>query len=143
MSRQQYSFTTHKLDSCPAFPQGITAKRAIVSTGVEANGSDTYDFPCLVDTGADYCTFPADLLPLLGLKFSDLPTAPVCAVFGFEDMGFAWVDVTVSGFEKRRVYAGFSKNLNGKCSGLLGREGLLEQFKITFNHAKDVFELEN
>jgi len=142
MSKYQGQFRDDKLDPCPAFPEGITSKRAIVPVRIGPDENLSPELQGMIDTGADYTFLPADFLPCLGLNIEELKTCRVNAILGYEDVPFAWVDVIVADFERQRVYAGFSKGMNGNLAAILGRAGMLERFRVLFDFPNNTFEIE-
>lgn len=142
MSKCQWRFRDDKLDRCTAFPEGITSKRAIVPVTVGLNGNESPTLEGLIDTGADYTFFPADFLPCLGLNIAELKTCLVNVILTYEEVPFAWVYVTIEGFQSRRIYAGFARGMNGNLAAVLGRGGVLEHFKVLFDFPNNAFELD-
>jgi hypothetical protein len=99
-----------------------------------------------VDSGSPYCLFPFDLATLVGL---DPLRSPVFTdniggiIKGVKDtVYFHRVKLFVESDWKIEVTAGFIKKLN--ASGILGRLGFFDHFKITFDHERHppAFEIE-
>lgn len=118
MPKQHWGFHDDKLGACPAFENGITTRRAIVPVRVGPEDNMSPVLEGMVDTGADYTFFPAEFLPALGINITELKTCSVNTILGYEDVPFAWVDVTVANFKSQKIYAGFSKKIDGNLAGI-------------------------
>jgi hypothetical protein len=67
MPRCAFAYTETEVGSSPAFPNGHKAHRPLVQLEI-VNGSKSIACSAVVDSGADYCSFPSDFLPELGLE---------------------------------------------------------------------------
>jgi hypothetical protein len=95
----------------------------------------------LVDTGADYCLFPADFAVRLGLDLNNLPPALVYGAGSDNDVRFAIVQIEFDDLGKWELLAGFSPAWNGREAGALGNLGFLDRFRISFDWSKKEFEV--
>ena len=99
-----------------------------------------------VDSGSPYTLFRADVATLIGLDWTKNPVH-VDEIGGIvqnvsEPVYFHKVSLYLEAGHRIEVVAGFAKKLN--ASGILGRTGFFDAFKITFDHSVDPpeFELE-
>jgi len=104
-----------------------------------------FTFPSLVDSGADYCVFPANFGERLGL---DIQKGRLAQMSGFGGRGQCFyhrvnVLVVINGKVWRfECFAGFSEQMNDLGMGLLGRHGFFELFEeVIFDQRKKVFKL--
>lgn len=115
-------------------------------TILEWNNTRTqFSFPSVVDSGADYCVFPAVFGERLGL---DVKTGCLTKMSGFGGGGECFyhkvnvivlVDNKILRFE---CFAGFSERMNEMGIGLLGRHGFFELFdEITFDQRNKLLKL--
>jgi hypothetical protein len=138
----EYKYTTCGLNASPAFPEGHSVSRTLITVSLNNGELSTGQFLALVDTGADYCVFPADFAEPLGLNYEVLPSASVSGVGEDQQVRFSSVRLELQGFGEWKIYAGFSKLWNGRNLGMLGHLGFLERFKITLDPSNGIFKLE-
>lgn len=119
--------------------------RPQVHTFLEYQGRKLeFVFPSVIDSGADYCMFPAQFGERIGVPIRE-GKAQATAGIG-DDIGyFHTVKVFVVVGERRYFfdcYAGFMYSLDRIGIGLLGRHGFFELFEsVMFKHDAKVIEL--
>jgi hypothetical protein len=98
------------------------------------HGPKTRFFEALVDSGAEDCIFPAQLATTIGL---DLRAGRQERRIGIGGVQSVWVHpiVLYMGEHALPIEAAFVETL--PMSGLLGRIGFFEHFKITFDPTSD------
>src|ERR1700686_2216187 len=131
-----YEYTAVALDPSPAFPEGHSVPRTVIAVSLKNGECRTGQFLALVDSGADYCVFPADFGEPLGLNYESLPSASVSGVGEDQQVRFSAVRLELHGFGEWEIYAGFCKSWNGRNLGMLGHLGCLERFRIAFDPSK-------
>lgn len=109
------------------------------------NSRTPFSFPSVVDSGADYCVFPATFGERLGLQ---VKKGQLTRMSGFGGGGecfyhkvnvVALIDQKILRFE---CFAGFSEQMNEMGIGLLGRHGFFELFdEIIFDQRNKLFKL--
>ena len=109
----------------------------IVATVLENKTSRLeFSFDSIIDSGADYCVFPSQLGELIGLNVELGKRLPTYGVGGQEILHFHQIKVVViiqTEAWEFKCFAGFSKKMNYKGVGLLGRQGFFNLFsKIEF-----------
>ena len=105
----------------------------VISTILENKTSRlAFSFDCIVDSGADYCVFPAHLGELIGLNVELGERLPMYGIGGRETLYFHHIKIIMI-IENQalefKCFAGFSKKMNLKGFGLLGRQGFFNLFK--------------
>lgn len=104
-----------------------------------------FDFPSVVDSGADFCVFPAKYGSILGLDILRGPAIVTHGVGGQETLYFHEIKVGVYIREqlwKFNATVGFSYKMNKKGTGLLGRQGFFDQFtEVAFNQKKRMLRI--
>lgn len=101
-------------------------------------------FPSVIDSGADYCMFPAQFGEKIGIPIRN-GNVQATAGIGDDTAYFHSLSVHV-GIEGKvyyfDCYAGFMYSLDRIGVGLLGRHGFFELFEsVTFRHNVGVVEL--
>jgi hypothetical protein len=101
------------------------------------NNKFLFDFDCIVDSGADFCVFPANTGKAIGLDVYEGENVITNGIGGKETLYFHKVKVEVIIKEEPWVFecqAGFSTKLNTKGIGFLGRDGFFDLFQeVIFN----------
>jgi len=97
---------------------------------------------CLVDSGADYCYFHADIVSAMGIK--DIKTGKLKPTTGIVkgaalEAYLHTITYKVGGWENKAEIA-FSSELSVPY-GILGRNGFFDYFKVEFNHPKKEIKL--
>ncbi len=95
----------------------------------------------LLDTGSDWCVFPAQFGELLDIPIKEGKHLPV---FGISSEGIAYFhEVTLEiGGLGHKCLVGFSYDFDkmGKPP-LLGHEGFFDRYEVTFNQKKETIEI--
>jgi hypothetical protein len=143
MVKGEYSYTLQELDRSAAFPTGHNAPRALVSANLSLGERETGRFVAIADTGADYCSFPADLAAALGLDFDQMPSANAFGLGDKANFRFSMVTLEVDQLGSWSIYAAFCKDWNGRKLGFLGQLGFFDRFRVTFDLQNGVFEIED
>jgi len=104
-----------------------------------------FDFPSVVDSGADFCVFPAKFGSIIGLDVKSGRSVITHGVGGEETLYFHKIMVGVyvrDQIWKFNTEAGFSYKMDKKGAGLLGRQGFFDQFtEVAFNQNKKMFRI--
>jgi hypothetical protein len=123
-----------------AFPNRTAIKRPILQMNLEKGGQIIRTL-AIVDSGADFCLFPASMASALGIAipnqnatlFSGSANAPQIAYF-------ETVSVTIWNGDNAEapitfdLYAGFCDTLEHVGLGLLGQNGFFSRFVVAFDH---------
>ena len=96
----------------------------------------------LVDSGADLCLFPSALALLLGLRLSQMRTAPVAGLGGRPGVAYLETVTLDLGFDILvQTEVGFTTGLNFLGIGLLGQRGFFDRFRVCFDLPGRVFTI--
>jgi hypothetical protein len=97
----------------------------------------------LIDSGADYCVFHAEIGEQIGLQIESGKRLAFFGSSGQEQSAFFHeIKLEVGGHEIS-CFAGFSRELQSLPYGILGQEGFFDNFKIVFDYRKDKIELQS
>ena len=109
------------------------------------NQERLFYFDSIVDSGADFCVFPAALGEIIGLDVYEGKHVSSFGVGGKETLYFhkVTVEITIKNESwKFECQAGFSMKMNAKGIGFLGRDGFFNLFQeVTFNQSVKMFRL--
>ena len=99
----------------------------------------------LVDSGDDFCVFPANAGKAIGVDIYEGESVVTFGIGGKETLYFHKVMIEVIINEqswKFECRAGFSSKLNAKGIGFLGRDGFFDLFQeVSFNQQVKMFRL--
>lgn len=136
----EYAHVTFKLPPTTAFPDGHSVSRPVLIIGI-SNGENRINHAiAVVDSGADYCTFPASFLPHLGIDVDTLGFGSASGISQGHDIFFATVRLHFQDLGEWDVYAGFVHAMTDH--GMLGHSGFLERFKVTLDAANFRYQIE-
>ena len=97
-------------------------------------------FHSIIDSGADYCVFPAKFGESIGLDLTKGDHLPSYGVGGKDILYFhnIQINIVIEGDSwEFDCFAGFSSRLDERGVGFLGRHGFFELFEeVTFNQNK-------
>ena len=117
----------------------------ILKTSLFYKNKERFDFDCIVDSGADFCVFPANLGELTGLDVFGGKHIMTFGIGGKEILYFHNVKVEVIIKNEPWIFecrAGFSTKLNAKGIGFLGRDGFFDLFQeVAFSQKVKMFRL--
>jgi hypothetical protein len=129
-----------------AFPNGRAAYRPILPVSLSA-GDRHFSCKAIVDSGADYCTFPGAFMNALGIEKLAKPDPNFRGPTGAGHIWFCEVTIDLEFAAPYSVYASFSDGLNDWFIndvgvGLLGQVGFFDQFKVAFDWTSKCFAVE-
>jgi hypothetical protein len=96
----------------------------------------------VVDSGAPYCLFRADVADFLHIDLKKGPEGECGGVIGGpkDAVYFHNVDILIENNWTIKVYAGFMRKLS--VAAILGRGGFFDKFQVCFDHSKSPSEFE-
>lgn len=105
-------------------------------------GNELLDYAALIDSGADFCIFPADLGEYLGL---DIRSGTSEIFGGIQEKAGAEaflhrVRLSIGGWQYKTTI-GFSYDVAKYGFGILGQKGFFDIFIVKFNLVKKEIEL--
>ena len=122
-----------------AFPDLKEVWRPVVPIKITHQEKE-YGYLALVDSGADFCIFHAEIAELLGLPVKKGKTSPIFGVTkGEGKVYYHQVGLEIGGW-KINSYVGFSYDLRFPL-GILGQRGFFEFFSIVFDFKKKMVDL--
>jgi len=125
--------------NCP-FPNKKSALRPIIQIDFESNLRN-FGYLVLIDSGADYCIFHAEIGEQLGL---DIKSGIPLIFFGTSGQPqkafFHEVSFKIGGHSKRYM-VGFSYDMSKLAYGLLGQDGFFDKWNVKFEYQKENIEL--
>lgn len=123
------------------FPRRTSVSRPVVPIAL-INGSQRVRYLALIDSGADYCIFHAEIGEQIGLVIESGKRLPFFGSSGQEQSAFFHeIKLEIGGHEVT-CFAGFSHELQSLPYGILGQVGFFDSFKITFDHTRERIELQ-
>ena len=117
----------------------------ILKTALLHKNTEPFYFDSIVDSGADFCVFPADLGQAAGLDVSEGKNVLTFGVGGKEMLYFHKVKLEVIIKDEPWTFecqAGFSTKMNARGVGFLGRDGFFDLFQeVAFSQKVKMFRL--
>jgi len=124
------------------FPRRKSVVRPVVPVAL-INGSNRVRVYALIDSGADYCVFHAEIGEQLGLQIESGKSLPFSGIAGAGQTAyFHNIKLEVGGHEFG-CYAGFSPDIQDLPYGILGQVGFFDVFKVSFDYKKEKIELQS
>lgn len=120
---------------------GSSVLKPIISVKISAN-ENFVRYEALIDSGADFCIFDAEIGEYLGLKVSSGIQISYCGIQG-EKNSTAFlhqVILNIGGWDYETV-VGFSKGISSKGFGILGQKGFFDMFVVKFNLFNEEIEI--
>lgn len=104
-------------------------------------GGVSRKYEVLVDSGADFCIFDAEIGELLGLDIESGEKLPVSGITGVTETYYVHeVEIRVGGWPFK-IKAGFLKNFPRYGYGVVGQVGFFDIFTVKFDLLKSEVEL--
>ena len=98
--------------------------------------------PAVVDSGAPYCLFRAEVANYLKLPLKNGPEGGIGGIIGGvrEPVYFHQVNIVIEDNWTISVWAGFMRKLS--VTAILGRAGFFDKFQVMFDHSQSPPEFE-
>lgn len=138
----KFEYKPVELPKSDAFLERHFAFRPIIPIFFKApNGDRKIGYEALVDSGADYNIFPAQIGEIIGLDIKSGKIDYFGGVGGGKyEAYFHKVKITVGGWEYA-VDCAFSYDIAPWGHGIVGQEGFFDIFVIKFDYQKKEIEL--
>lgn len=115
-------------------------KRPVIPIKVKYKNNEI-DYLVLIDSGADFCIFHADIGDVLGISIKKGKKLEFFGIIGDkEEAFFHEVTINVGGYDKK-LFCGFSYQFNKMPYGILGQKGFFDLFEIKMDYQKNRIEL--
>jgi hypothetical protein len=124
------------------FPRRTSVSRPVVPIAL-INGSQRVRYLALIDSGADYCIFHAEIGEQIGLEIESGKRLSFFGSSGQEQSAFFHEIKLEIGGHEFTCFAGFSHELQSLPYGILGQDGFFDSFKITFDYEREKIELQS
>lgn len=138
----KFAYEKYPAQPIPSHPKRTSTARPTIP--IRLTNLDTHEnrqYMALIDSGADYCIFHAEIGELIGLDVKAGKPLTFFGVGGVKQIAyFHNVGVVVGGW-KYECYAGFSYDIDNLPYGLLGQDGFFDKFKVAFDLHKTEIEL--
>ncbi|MEK7514019.1 MAG: retropepsin-like aspartic protease [Patescibacteria group bacterium] len=135
----KFKYSRFSAQPSDAFPDLKEVWRPVIPVKISYEKKE-YGYLALVDSGADFCIFHADIAEALGLSVKKGKTSPIFGVTkGEGKVYYHYVDLEIGGW-KINSYVGFSYDLRFPL-GILGQRGFFEFFSIDFDLRKRIVDL--
>jgi len=106
------------------------------------NGNKQVDFEVLIDSGADYSVFDAEIGGLLDLELQGSEDAKdFRGIGGGQVTGYRHEVGMIIGGHKFQLPVYFAEDLGRDSYGVLGQRGFFEFFRVRFIYSKQALEL--
>jgi predicted aspartyl protease len=120
---------------------GSSILKPIIPVGLTVDSNDL-QYAALIDSGADFCIFDAEIGEALGLN---VESGKKLRFGGIQEAGAAEaflhdVTITIGGW-KHKTTAGFSYDIAKGGYGILGQKGFFDIFTVKFDYPKEEIEL--
>jgi len=126
----------------PAFPDRRHGRRPVIPVEVKYKGK-AIKYLALIDSGADFCIFHAEIGKVLGIDITKGPKLDYVGITGEKEESFFHnVLINIGGWD-RKCYCGFSYKFNKSKMpyGVLGQKGFFDLFKVSMDYGKSEIEL--
>lgn len=122
------------------FPNRQYVFRPVIDIRIEWNSQST-QYRVLIDSGADYCVFHAEVAEVLGIPLTKGKKMIFYGTGGTPQAAyFHTIQMEIGGWPME-LYCGFSYDMKTLPYGILGQTGFFDQFKIEFDYQNKRIEL--
>ena len=98
-------------------------------------------YEVLVDSGADFCIFNAEIGEALGIDIKSGEQRMVAGITGINEFYYVHTITLKVGGYPHNIRAGFLPNINRLGYGVVGQKGFFDIFFVKFNYPKREIEL--
>lgn len=95
----------------------------------------------LIDSGADFSLFDAELAGLLGIKWNQGVPHTFVGITGSRGKAYFHSMKLKVGSWSQDIVCAFSKNVSAENYGILGQEGFFEHFQVAFDLPRNHIEI--
>lgn len=107
------------------------------------NGSNRVRVYALIDSGADYCIFHAEIGEQIGLQINSGKSLAFSGISSAEQTAYFHNIKLEVGGHQFDCYAGFSRDMQNLPYGILGQMGFFNIFKVSFDYKKEKIGLQS
>ncbi len=104
-------------------------------------GNKSLEYEALIDSGADFCIFHAEMATILGIKVNEGKQMTFYGTGGVPQTAyFHEIQIEIGGWPMD-LYCGFSSEMKSLPYGILGQTGFFDRFRIEFDYKNKRIEL--
>lgn len=134
------SYKTFPAKPIEPFPNRTSVTRPVVDILLLFD-KKSVKYSALIDSGADYCIFHAEMADLLGLEVKKGEKLTFFGTSGEPQIAyFHTVQIELAGWSME-LYCGFSYDMQSLPYGILGQTGFFDRFKLEFDYVNKRIEL--
>ena len=136
----KFSYQKIQAEKSEAFPKRRFILRPIIPVIFKIGGKKV-GYKALIDSGADYNIFHAELAEILGLDVKNGRKENFGGISGGQLTAyFHSINAEIGGWEYK-IYCGFSYDIPSFGYGVFGQKGFFDNFAVKFDLAKEEIEL--
>jgi hypothetical protein len=141
ISSLKFNYAAFPATRNEAFPSRVSAMRPVITIRLLFDGKSV-KYPVLIDSGADFCIFHAELAEgILGIPVKKGKKLVFFGTGGVpQEAYFLNVLIDLGGYEIE-LYCGFSYDMDKLPYGILGQDGFFDLFKVEFDYKGRRIEL--
>lgn len=138
----KFPYKKLRVISPPDFLRGLSyLLRPIIPVVLHYKGK-SIGYEALIDSGADFCLFHADLAEYLGIPLQESNKQSFGGITGQKAAVYMHlIDLSVGGHRFSSIPVGFSHEIAPHGHGILGQHGFFDLFKVIFDLEKEQIEL--
>lgn len=125
--------------NCP-FSQKKSSLRPVIQIDFHGTNTD-FGYYVLIDSGADYCIFHANVGEQIGLKIREGQELIFYGTSGEPQKAYFHKIEFKLGGVKHECFVGFSYDMNKLAYGILGQDGFFDKWSVKFEYSKENVEL--
>lgn len=114
--------------------------RPVIPIQIEYQGR-SLGYEVLVDSGADFCIFDAQIGDLLDIDIMSGAERRVCGITGIYESYYTHEVIIKAGGWPYKIEAGFLPNIARLGYGVVGQKGFFDIFVVKFDLLKEEIEL--
>jgi len=132
----KYPYIKYPADPIETHPDRKNILRPVIPIGVIYRGNKVR-YSVLIDSGADYCIFHADIGELIEIDIKNAKRMEFFGVGGVRQEAFFHnIKIDVGGWEFP-CYVGFSYGLKQMPYGIVGQDNFFSLFTVIFDKKKE------
>jgi len=105
-------------------------------------GEKFVGYPVIIDSGADYNIFHAEVADILGINLTKGDNRDIFGLGNQKIKGYEHnIQIKIPGLKTYTTAAVFSKKIPEHAFGVLGNTGFFDHFKVVFDYKKKIIEV--
>lgn len=137
----KFKYKKFRIPPTPAFPERKYLLRPIIPVLITYKDK-TIGYEALLDSGADFCIFHAEIGEYLGISILEGEPEYFGGIVGQKAIAYIHkVNFTIGGCRYPYIPVGFSYDVAPHGYGILGHHGFFDIFRVIFDLKKEQIEL--